>query len=304
MPKLNQCSPSHFDNFESSGTCYSYKELHTIAKLYNNTHHDIPLKIPRSKRALLDVLQKTFRNTCKDSQLCWTSLNFINASTKKELVEAFRPLRPKEWYSNSRTWLNTYDILFVMKQYEIKYKKFSFLGVFPIDFEERNESGICNGEQMCDFDIQRDILDKGKTQFGLVINTDPHDKSGQHWFSIFCGLDPKLKNFGIYYYDSVASPPEKRMNIFMQNIKEQVNKKFYPSISQQFQVEYNKVRRQYKNTECGMFSIIFLTQCLKNLKFKFICEKMYTDDMVNSFRKQLYANNYFLENNSVFTEKT
>ena len=45
----------------------------------------------------------------------------------------------------------------------------------------------------------------------MVFNTDPHDRSGQHWFSLYIDLKGKnIKNKPcIYYFDSLASKPKK-----------------------------------------------------------------------------------------------
>ena len=89
---------------------------------------------------------------------------------------------------------------------------------------------------MCAFHI-KNLLEQKKTKFGMVINTDPHYKGGQHWFSIFCNLDPKSKNYGIYYYDSVANAPNKEMHSFMDQIANQV-KEVHPKTSDRFNKEY------------------------------------------------------------------
>lgn len=281
------CSPEHFDEGVRTGSCYTEEDLRTIALEYNkhSSNQKVNLKVP--KKALHAQIKKKLKPKCGDKEYCWLEQGFIDYRRKRDLEDAFRPKKPKEWYNNNKTWLNTYDILYVMEQYENKYKDFLFLGVYPIDFAQKTSSGSCIGDQMCSFNI-RNMLAKGKRRFGLVINTDPHDKGGQHWFALYCNVNRRRNNFGIYYYDSVAYPASPLMKDFMAKIKSQVDETFSKKLASRFEVKHNVVRRQYKNTECGVFSIVFLTQCLKNIPFDEVCKRMRTDDEVNKLRDVLY----------------
>lgn len=288
------CSPSHYINFQNSGTCYSFSDLKLIRDVYNEQNQANPISKAkfRTKQTLYEELRRRFEGKCGEIESCWIDTINIAYNKKKELEESFRPKKPREWYNNRRTWLNTYDILYVMEQYEKKYKNFKFLGVYPIDFNARNSSGSCIGNIMCSLHV-RDLLNQKKKRFGIVVNTDPHNRGGQHWFSIYFNIDPKIKNFGIYYYDSVAYPPEKEMTAFMEQIKSQIYEVYPEHIAKKFEVKHNTERRQYKNTECGVFSIIFLTQCLKNIPCTDICKRMFTDDQINAFRDSLYRESQY-----------
>jgi hypothetical protein len=165
-------------------------------------------------------------------------------------------------------------------QYEHLHKDFKFLGVHPIDFAVKYD-GYCIGRYLCDFDIKK--LGK-KKRFAMVLNLDRHDQSGSHWVALYCNLNPRNKNFGIYYYDSVASPAGDEVTAFMASICEQVQR-YHPRLAKKFERMENTIQRQFKNTECGMFCIVFLTQCVKNTyTFQEICEKMKNDDEINKIR--------------------
>jgi hypothetical protein len=56
-----------------------------------------------------------------------------------------------------------------------------------------------------------------------------------------------------------------------------------------FKVQSNKIQKQFANTECGMFSIIFATQMLKLVPFDFICKHMRTDAEINKIRDVIYT---------------
>jgi len=292
MRKIAYCSPSRYELGMSQGTCLTKSELEDIAK---DTLKE-PLPKHLKKRELHKKISKSMKSKCgkENHETCW--LDNVSYSTKAKLTKAYRPRKPKEWLLNPRTWLNTYDILNVMTQYEDRYKNFKFLGVHPIDFAEHDNAGRCIGENLCNFSIQS-LLEKGKKRFAMVLNLDDHRGGGYHWVAIFCVFDPKSTsantNYGIYYYDSVADPPDsynsKKYTLrFMKHIESQVNQLF-PTAKKPFEVKYNKVRRQYKNTECGVFSQVFITQMLKNIKFDYICEHMPKDDDVQKLRDIIYS---------------
>jgi len=276
------CSPYNQIKYgEKQGTCFSQKDLIAIAKEYNKLSNiNDKINIHQPKQKLHDDLEKAFQKVCTN-ELCWANNDIIkNPQLKNKLKSSFRPLKPREWYSDRKTWLNTYDILFVLEQYETLYKDFKVMGVFPIDFAYTDEYGSCIGDDLCNFDIKT-LLASKKKQFCIVLNLDYHNEPGSHWVSVFCNLNPKKENYGIYYYDSVANSPPKEAVEFMNLIKGQVN-------DPKFEVKHNKIQKQFANSECGIFSIIFLTQMLKQVPFDFICKHMRTDSEINKLRDVIY----------------
>lgn len=275
------CSPYSQKFYAKSGSCYSTKELHFIANEYNKlakTEEDKINVKNKTKKQVHNEISKKFKHLCK-KELCWAN-QIKNEKFKEKVENSFRPLKPKEWYADKQTWLNTYDILYVMEQYHKLYTNFQFMGVYPIDFASNYSNGECIGEKLCNFNIKK-TLPSNKTQFAIVLNLDYHNQPGSHWVSIYCNLDPKKNNFGIYYYDSVANEPPKEALEFMYLVKSQIKK---PN----FELKYNKIQKQFDNYDCGMFSIIFLTQCLKYISFDYICKNMKTDKEINELRDVIY----------------
>lgn len=277
----NYCSPSKKENKNS---CLDKKELELIAKDYNKYNNNNIINPKQPKEKLYKNIKKELEQICKEGELCWIEQNFIKTEHKEILQESFKPEKPSEWYSNKNTWLNTYDIIEVLEQYEEPYKEFKFLGVFPIDFQNRYSNGQCIGDDLCTFHIK----ELNKTKFAMVLNLDKHDEPGSHWVSLFCCLDPKDKQYGIYYYDSTAYPPTQEVQQFMKLINIQTITK-YPNIK--FNVRFNKIQKQFKNSECGMFSILFIIKMLKNISFDLVCKNMENDDNVNNYRNILYRPN-------------
>jgi hypothetical protein len=285
------CSPKNH-KFSKTGTCYSKQELEVIARKYNEAASAKgfqPIQLSTQKKVLHKRIAEKLEPICSYREDCWATQEFMDHDTRRTLQEAFRPYKPVEWYSNKREWLSNFDILYVMNQYEHKYPNFEFLGVYPIDFAEYYpRSNICiGGNDMCNFDVRK-LASKGKTRFAMVLNLDTHDMSGSHWVAIYADINPRSKNYGIFYYDSVANSVGHRTKKFMKQMVEQV-KRYYPRRKREFKDHYNRIQKQFKNTECGMFSMVFLTQCLKEIPFQLICKYMKKDDDMNKFRDSLYT---------------
>lgn len=291
MNKTRHCSPVRTVSLNRSKiqTCFTLKELKLIAEDYNQSVQDPKKHIKisgKTKDKLHEAIREALKSYC-DEEHCWIEQNFVSGTNRRLFDDTFRPKTPRSWYKNRRTWLNTYDILNVMKQYEKLYKDFEFLGVFPIDFTSYYSSGSCIGESACTLEIAN-LLSRKKRRFGMVLNLDDHTQSGSHWVAVYCGLDPSAVNFGIYYYDSVAQSPPKEVRAFCEKIQQQVKAHYTPEVSSKFVVRKNEIQKQFKNTECGMFSIVFLTQMLKHIVFDKVCSKMRRDDGINEIRDIVY----------------
>lgn len=292
--KLNKsqpmfCSPARHDMGVKDNTCLSVGELKAIASDYNKSIKNSSKKFKKvdivdNKKKLVEELKEKLG----PNDHAWVQEDFVNTSTKHQLKNAFRPLKPIEWYSNNQTWLNTFDILNVMKQYEEKYKDFMFLGVFPIDFADNDDYGHCVGQGMCNFGLKKVLL-HGKKRFAMVLNTDRHDESGEHWNCCYCNLNPRRKNFGIYFYDSVANSPPREVAAFMQQMEKEAYQVFSKKVADRFVMRYNRIQRQFLGYDCGVFSEVFITQMLKDIPFMEICKRMPTDDGVNKLRDVLYT---------------
>ena len=273
------CSPVAYKRAETNNTCFNHNELKLLAKEFNK-HSDKKIKLSSSKNLLVKDLEESYKHICDKKQFCWISQHLSNTSKQEKLFTNFRPSKPKSWYSNKNTWLNTYNLLYVMQQYELLYKDFEFMGVHPIDFAEKDTYGNCIGDLLCDIDIKHFSSNK-KTRFAIILNLDTSNGPGTHWCGVYCNMNKKKPNYGIYYYDSVGEPYKDRVKRFFNNIKTQVN-------DPDFEVRYNNIQAQFGNNECGMFSMVFVTQCLKHVPFNDICKGMKGDAYMNELRNLLY----------------
>lgn len=275
-----KCAPSKI--FED-GSCIDLEDLKELALAYNKEYPDEQIKLNHNldtlnpkkyKKFLASELNTRLKSVCKD-QKCWLKQKFIKrlkGSTKKRLEQdTFRPEGPEGKFE----WLSTVDIDNVMRQYHSAHPDFEFIGVAPIDFDDLPFLGFKN----LDF---KKLVNEGKHKIGAIFNLDEHNKSGSHWVSMFANL----KEGKVYFFDSVGYKPEKRIRKFMRRIANFSKKEFGVKVD----ARYNEKKHQFKNTECGVYSIYFLIHMLKGKGFESHIADIKKDDVINTFRKEIFAN--------------
>lgn len=278
-----KCAPSA--NFNSY-SCIRLKLLVEMTKAFNmDNPHDVIKLYPnlelmnptKYKRYLLKQIKDRLSSKC-NSQKCWTEQDFINnmkENVKEELLKyTFRPDGPDGRFE----WLNTINIDEVMSQYEIKYPDFIFKGAVPIDFDDLPMLGIKN----LNF---KKLIEQGKIKMGIIFNLDKHNQTGSHWVALYCNL----QKGEIYFFDSYGIPPAPEIRELMRRIT-----RFCESyLGEQIRSDYNKIRCQFKNSECGIYSINFLLRLLQGDRFEDICQDKTTDSEINKLRNVLFINSNF-----------
>ena len=85
-------------------------------------------------------------------------------------------------------------------------------------------------------------------------------------------------------------------------IKLQINyiKKNYDKIKKPFQIFINDNKHQYKNSECGMYSIYYITQFLEGKTFDQVSNTIMSDDNVYKYRYKFYRPNSLEKKNKSF----
>lgn len=279
-----RCAPS---TFLESGSCIKLHVLEECARAYNKENSKSPIILStkvetlnphKYKKYLLKQMKEKI-SSCT-TQKCWTEQSFtryMNEKIKEEFEKyTFRPDGPNGRFE----WLNTININEVMEQYEKKYSDFKFLGAVPMDFDDLPTLGIKN------LNFNKLIADK-KTKIGIVFNLDDHNMPGSHWTALYADLTKGE----IKYFDSYGIAPEPRVRKFMRRIVrfiETLNKDSQEK--KKIDVNYNKVRHQYQNSECGVYSINFILRMLSGESFDSIVNKKLSDTQVNQCRN-VYFNN-------------
>jgi len=290
MTEDKKCAPS---KIYSNGSCFTLKQLKHISKTYNKLLDDdnilskkikkIKINLKNDKKYLVKELTNRLENVC-DNQICWLKQSFIRKTDNIDIYNnTFKPEGPQGKFE----WLNTLHIDNVMKQYEKKYTDFKYFGAVPIDFDKIYSKFKINFN---------DLLDRNIHKLGFIFNLDESWQSGSHWVSMFSDLKKKQ----IYYFDSVGTKPERRIKRLMKRILiwmksknnnlESINTDvlFHKKKTKGYDIKFNDIQHQYKDSECGVYSIHFILKMLQNNSFSDITESKILDNDMNQFRDKLF----------------
>ena len=276
------CSPrTENTNNKYTKTCYSKKSLELIAKTLNKTiNKEERIPISKNKYKLWNDINNKMTSVCK-KEWCWIKQNVIKMLKNEEINTTFRPFMPKSWYKDKTQWLNTLDIENVMNQYEDRFEDFLFLGPVPIDFDSIDSHGECIIPEICKLNIEELIKDK-IYKIGIIFNLDKHDQPGSHWVALYIDI----KKRGCYFFDSYGVYPPKEVEILMNRLKKQ----YADLYNKKYNLYYNDIRHQYKNSECGVYSMYFIIQFLSGISFKKIIENIvFDDEMLDKRHSLLYT---------------
>jgi len=151
------------------------------------------------------------------------------------------------------------------------------------------------------------------TKIGIVPNLDEHWQSGSHWVAFYADL---VKG-DIYFFDSYGYRPEPRIRGLAKRIAEwkykkdsgkklDINVEDYMTegnknlneIEKKYDIRYSTIRNQYKNSECGVYSMNFIIRLLNGSKFNDIIKEKLDDDVVNQCREIYFNNQKIIADNS------
>jgi hypothetical protein len=279
-----QCSPAL--KRKAGETCIPPRSLHTIQRVWNNLHPEDPIRVrgrSGTRKAGMGgtSLWKMIRGMMGKHYKCTTEYCVVEKMpglTKDErsnLKEFFRPEMPDEWKKKPTTWLDSFNIEDVMKQYEEAYPAFEFIGPVPIDFDSPDgEWGRCIVDELCKLNVKK-MEAAGTRQIGIIFNLDKHDEPGSHWVCAFIDIAKSAA----YYFDSYGyEPPEEVVRLF-ERLRNQGIQHTY----------YNDVRHQRKGSECGMYCLYTIISLLLGRTFYQVSTQIVDDDTMNGLRDILFA---------------
>jgi hypothetical protein len=234
--------------------------------LWNKRHPD--QKIEESDpRAIWTSLKNNMNRVCHQ-EACWLRQSFASSGMDKEMIHyTFAPQAPNTWKKDIHAWLSSIDIANSLKQYEHANPSFLFIGPSPVDFDEVLDDGECVWNELCKFDIMKHVKN-GKHKIGVVFNTDPHDKPGEHWVSLFIDVRAKV----VFFFDSTGDRPQRRIRTFMKMVCQQGAEN-----NIQFKEYINDVHHQKNDSECGVYCIFMIIHMLLG--------KMTVDDFLDKKKK-------------------
>ena len=283
--KKNQCAPKTNDEMQEF-SCYTKDALIKMRNLWNARHKEAKITATNPKE-IWENLRKKMENACH-SESCWLKQKFMENNLDDDMINyTFAPKSPSKWKENHNTWLNSNDIEKVMKQYEHTYKCFRFIGPTPIDFDKHVYDDKCVWDDLCKFDLSK-FIDDSITKIGIIFNTDPHDKSGAHWISLFIDIKKKF----IFFFDSNGTKIPKEIKQFCNRVVSQglnlTTKKYPNGLELKFDQNAPFIHQE-SNTECGMYSLYLIVTLLKDVHdYTFFKKTKISDDAMENMRDKYF----------------
>ena len=291
--KKKHCAPG---KDTTDGSCLDKELIKKIAKIVNRMRKkdkDLP------EINCKDPIEKIHGCVCKtlqqitgcSSEACWLKIKNLMkhlGKDKEKFKESFKPIMPDEWLEDFNAWLGTDDIENCLEQHQKTDKTFYFYGAEPIDFAD------CSVSNLCSFDMKKH-LEKGQDKIGVVFNTDPHNKPGQHWMSLYMDLSGiNIKRVpAIYYFDSYGRKPGKEVSKLIKKVRKQGEKCNNP-----VKYFYNDKEYQNKEAQCGMYCIHFIKEMQKGIDFKKFLNSGLSDKKMVEVR-----DDYFISPNEIKMKK-
>lgn len=265
-----QCHPRIGDTRPTEG-CIPESILKSVANKISLGHKG---------KGIRKALEKHFQVEPENEYTFLMKLPLSHNEKEKIAKEYLRPPAPSAWKKDPDMWLDSNNITAVMNQYEEAYPKFEFMGPFPIDFASKNpyQKGgepKCLMNEICEFRV-KSAFESGTESVGIIYNLDPHYKGGSHWVATFIDI----KNHRCLYFDSYGIKPPFQIKRFMQWLTTQ---------DSSMQLSYNSKRIQYKNTECGMYSMYFIIRMLMGDEFVKFARLSPKDNGMMAVRKCLFS---------------
>lgn len=266
MGKINFTNACSYGHDGQKGWCMSDSTVQKLKAMENNLKFDKPLEaILKEKGKTIDEL-----GLLLDKRV----ISALGANTViKELNENFKPPGPVDW-----SLFNNFVEDNVMRHLSRWDKTFLGLDVNLMDFEDYG--GSLSKLQF----TNDDIVYNGKTykSFGCVVNT--MKMSGDltrvgHWVAVFGDFrNPQAKTIE-YFNSSGRSAPSEMWSWMNKSAK---------SVEHCTALNVSNIQHQKSDTECGIYSVYYITARVCGLAYKKFRETTISDERVNKFRKNMF----------------
>lgn len=257
-------------------TCYTHGQLMRIVHAWNlrNPHRPVPLPPGADKRQVWEALRGMMSTVC-GSEACWAPASgaYHRHSPAHKVAVSFT-----DGITDDRLLMG---MKYFMSVHQAAAAKYMFLGVYARDFTGYTAGGQCVGGPICTLTV-KDVLARGKQGFCMILNTDTHTQSGEHWVAFFCCLDHHSPNFGAYYYDSnrVRSyrlDVPSRVRTYVKRISMQAASLGRPGLK----LRVRSRTHQDEDGPCGLFAMAFCIVCLLDLPVQeYMSSKHVNDDLM------------------------
>lgn len=181
-------------------------------------------------------------------------------------------------------WLDNFNIENTLQNFEIMFPQFKYYKCELSDFLIKGSRNKKNDENniTCDMPFMDDV----KKCFGIVYNTAKTGQPGKHWVSMF--IDYRTDGeCSIEFFDSGGNDHYRLFSPTLQYFKKEISAK-YPNLK--VEIKYNAKQHQTGGSECGVYSLFFITSRINGIPYSHFNDKDYTftDNEIQELRKLFF----------------
>jgi hypothetical protein len=239
-------------------------------------HHFYTEKTGNKATNIIEDMKKLLKVTSEAA--IYDEPEFVNyvgyGDIAKEKELRFRPEGP----ADSVDLLDNYNIDDTLEQLSRKMIDFKHIHFQMIDFMQTKS-------ELATIFLPA-LYQEGYRTLGVVLNTDHSQGRGKHWFACFVDMRPlgtPKEPWTIEYFNSSGNPPLAPVHAW---IRQQIA--VCASIGHRAIPIYSSRQLQYSNTECGVWSLVYIYSRLKGKPHSWMNDVRMDDKDMIKYRERIF----------------
>lgn len=218
---------------------------------------------------------------CKTEECALVTIAKENPKVSAIVAETIRDNFKVDGPADSTKWLNNSNIDGILAQLVRKHPSVYHMPFHMIDFEDQDlPSGAITLKNVS---LVKDVINRGKDMFCVVINTDKYGNPGLHWFALFC--DFRGTPATLEYFNSSGASAPLRIKEWMSRAEMELEAAGYPTK----RISAAVIQHQRSDTECGVYSLYYIYRRIKGASVEEFATRIPDAQMI-AFRKKMFRN--------------
>lgn len=195
-----------------------------------------------------------------------------DALIEQELDANFKDAGPKY----TLDWFTNFNIDGFMQEAGAILTSHKSLNFAMIDFAKY-------GHPLATIDLAVEYTAKIRT-ISCIVNTDTNDGGGQHWMAVF--IDMRAAPWTIEFFNSSGNSPQRE--IIQWQLEMERRAKTSPQCPGVAIVNCVGIQHQRGDTECGPYSVMYITKRLIGTPPRYFQSQRVPDDVATAFRASMF----------------
>jgi len=276
------------------------KTIYIENEKINNNKSINEIKIPKLQNLIINKVSDDCgcnkAKTIQEKELCIIKnidSRIINKDDKDCIIyDSFKP----EGSHDGKSWLNNTHVDIIQEQLFKKFPNYEYGFIHMIDnimITPQNLKCIKhNVRSITDIDFVNEVQNNALKWYGVVYNTDPSHKSGQHWFAILFNFNNEgteaNPNYIEYFNSSGMNIQNTEFQEFLENLALKIS---FKANKKTIFKKITTIQHQKDSTgNCGIYALYYIWSRLSGIPTETFNnpEKKITDKTMEEFRKIMF----------------